>query len=145
MELVIKHFSQLTPDELLDIFKLRVSVFVVEQNCPYQEIDEADRQAYHIYLKEDNKIQAYVRLLPPNVTFDTVAIGRVISAKRGCGLGYKIFKSGIQAAQDIFGAKTIKIEAQTYAKGFYEKFGFKQSSEEFLEDGIEHIEMTLNL
>ena len=101
MELVIKHFSQLTPDELLDIFKLRVSVFVVEQNCPYQEIDEADRQAYHIYLKEDNKIQAYVRLLPPNVTFDTVAIGRVISAKRGCGLGYKIFKRGIQAAQDI--------------------------------------------
>ena len=74
MELVIKHFSQLTPDELLDIFKLRVSVFVVEQNCPYQEIDEADRQAYHIYLKEDNKIQAYVRLLPPNVTFDTVAL-----------------------------------------------------------------------
>ena len=58
MELVIKHFSQLTPDELLDIFKLRVSVFVVEQNGPYQEIDEADRQAYHIYLKEDNKIQA---------------------------------------------------------------------------------------
>ena len=74
-----------------------------------------------------------------------MAIGRVISAKRGCGLGYKIFKSGIQAAQDIFGAKTIKIEAQTYAKGFYERFGFKQSSEEFLEDGIEHIEMTLNL
>ena len=85
MELVIKHFSQLTPDELLDIFKLRVSVFVVEQNCPYQEIDEADRQAYHIYLKEDNKIQAYVRLLPPNVTFDTVAIGRVISAKIDAG------------------------------------------------------------
>ena len=82
MELILKHFRELTLDELADIYRLRVSVFVVEQNCPYQEIDAADKTAYHLYLKDEDGIQAYARVLPPGTTFETCSIGRVLSKKR---------------------------------------------------------------
>lgn len=141
MELNIKHFSQLSRDELFEIYKLRVTVFIVEQQCPYQEIDDADREAYHIFLKDEEGIQAYLRLLPAGVAFDAVSLGRVIAVKRRCGLGTRIVEAGIKAAKEILGAETIKIEAQVYARGLYEKLGFVQTSEEFLEDGIPHIEM----
>ena len=81
MELILKHFRELTLDELADIYRLRVSVFVVEQNCPYQEIDAADKTAYHLYLKDEDGIQAYARVLPPGTTFETCSIGRVLSKK----------------------------------------------------------------
>ena len=84
MELVVKHFNELCTEELLDICRMRVSVFVVEQKCPYQEIDYADKQAYHIYLKDDQGIQAYARVLPQGVTFDEASVGRVIAVKRRC-------------------------------------------------------------
>jgi len=142
MELIVRHFSELSREELFEIYRLRVSVFVVEQQCPYQEIDDADRLAYHVYLKDAEGIQAYLRVLPPKAVFDTAAIGRVIAVKRRCGLGTEIVAAGIKVAEEKFGAKTIKIEAQTYARGLYEKLGFVQTSEEFLEDGIPHIGMT---
>lgn len=141
MELFVKHFSQLTRDELFEIYKLRVAVFIVEQQCAYPEVDDADRQAYHIWLRDEDGIQAYLRVLPAGATFDTVSIGRVIAVKRRCGLGSRIVAEGIRAAKEKFGARVITIEAQTYAKGLYEKAGFIQSSEEFLEDGIPHIRM----
>ena len=141
MELFVKHFSQLTRDELFEIYKLRVAVFIVEQQCAYPEVDDADRQAYHIWLRDGDGIQAYLRVLPAGATFDTVSIGRVIAVKRRCGLGSRIVAEGIRAAKEKFGARVITIEAQTYAKGLYEKAGFIQSSEEFLEDGIPHIQM----
>lgn len=141
MQLYIKHFSQLSRDELFEIYKLRVAVFVVEQQCPYQEIDDADRAAYHIFLKDEAGIQAYLRLLPAGVTFDAVSLGRVIAVKRRCGLGTRIVEEGIKAAKEILGAETIKIEAQVYARELYEKIGFVQTSGEFLEDGIPHVEM----
>ena len=141
MELVVKPFSQLSTDELFEIYKLRVAVFIVEQQCAYPEVDDFDRLAYHIFLRDGECIQAYLRLLPPHTTFDTVSIGRVIAVKRRCGLGGRIVAEGVQAAREIFGAKQITIEAQTYARGLYEKAGFVQSSEEFLEDGIPHIQM----
>ena len=87
MELIVKHFSELSAEELFEIYKLRISVFVVEQNCPYQEADDADRAAYHVWLKDETGIKAYARVLPPGVTFDSAAIGRVIAVKRRCGLG----------------------------------------------------------
>ena len=145
MELVIKHFDELRTQELFEIFKLRVSVFVVEQNCPYQEVDDADKKAYHVYLKDETGIQAYLRVLPKGVTFSEASIGRVIAVKRRCGLGSLILSEGIKAAKERFGAESIVIGAQAYARGLYEKAGFVQSSSEFLEDGIPHIKMTLQL
>ncbi len=142
MELTGKHFSELTTEELFDIYKLRVSVFVVEQNCPYQEVDSADKTAYHIWLKEDGELLAYLRVLPRGVVREEVSLGRVIAVRRRCGLGSRILAAGIRTAVERFGADCIVIEAQTYAQGLYEKAGFVQTSEEFLEDGIPHIQMT---
>lgn len=141
MELVVKHFSELSLEELVDIYKLRVSVFVVEQNCAYQEIDDADKVAYHLYLKDDCGIQAYARVLPKGTTFDEVSLGRVIAKKRRCGLGSRILNVAIETAKTKFDATAIKIEAQVYAKSLYEKAGFVQISEPFLEDNIPHILM----
>ena len=143
MELHVKHFSELTTEELLEIYKLRVSVFVVEQKCAYQEVDDADRQACHLWLEDENGIVAYLRVLPKGVNFNEVSIGRVIAVNRRCGLGSKIVKSGIDLARERLGAECIIVEAQTYARVFYENFGFVQDGEEFLEDGIPHIPMIL--
>ena len=145
MELVVKNFSELNVEELLEIYKLRVSVFVVEQKCPYQEVDDADRVAYHIWLKDENGIEAYARVLPQGVTFPTASIGRVIAVKRRCGLGSRIVEAAINVAKTKFHADKLTIEAQVYARSLYEKNGFRQSSEEFLEDGIPHIQMQLEL
>ena len=141
MELVIKHFDELCTEELFEIFKLRVSVFVVEQNCPYQEVDDADKTAYHVYLKNETGIQAYLRVLPGSAS--APSIGRVIAVKRRCGLGSQILSAGIKVARERFAAECITVEAQVYARELYEMAGFVQSSSEFLEDGIPHIKMTL--
>ena len=141
MELIVKHFSELSAEELFEIYKLRVSVFVVEQKCPYQDVDDADRAAYHIWLKDEDGIEAYARVLPAGVTFPTASIGRVIAVKRRCGLGGKIVAAAIHTAENELNADKITIEAQVYARSLYEKSGFRQTSEEFLEDGISHIQM----
>lgn len=143
MDIIVKPFCELTSDELYEILRLRVDVFVVEQNCPYQEIDGLDRQATHLYFAENSEILAYLRILPAGVTFDVPALGRIVTAKRGLGLGAAIVREGIRLAREMFGDTEIKIEAQTQARGFYEKLGFFQSSEEFMDTGIPHIEMTL--
>ena len=98
MKLVVKHFSELSADELFELYKLRVSVFVVEQKCPYQEVDDADRAAYHVWLKDENGIEAYARVLPQGAVFPTASIGRVIAVKRRCGLGSKIVEAAVNVA-----------------------------------------------
>jgi ElaA protein len=145
MELVIKHFNELTLEELHDIYKLRVSIFIVEQNCPYQDIDGADKVAYHLYLKEDNEILAYLRVLPEGATYKEASIGRVVSARRREGLATRLLKEGIIVAKEKFDATTLTIGAQSYARKLYENVGFTQCSEEYLEDGIPHIHMSLNI
>ena len=145
MQLIVKHFSELSVDELFAIYKLRVAVFVVEQKCPYQEIDEADRSAYHIWLQDEDGIAAYARALPPGVTFAEASIGRVIAVKRRCGMGSRIVAAAVETAREKFSAGKITIEAQVYARSLYEKAGFRQISDEFLEDGIPHIQMQLQL
>lgn len=145
MELTVKHFSELSAEELFEIYKLRVSVFIVEQRCPYQDVDDADKTAYHLWLRDENGIAAYARLLPPGVTFPTAAIGRVIAVRRRCGLGTRIVDAAINAAREKLSADVITIEAQVYARSLYEKAGFVQTSEEFLEDGIPHVQMQLRL
>ena len=145
MELKIKHFSELSAEELFEIYKLRVSVFIVEQSCPYQDIDDADKSAYHVWLRDEDGLEAYARLLPAGVAFPTAAFGRIIAVKRRCGLGTKIVAAAIETARDKLGADMITIEAQVYARSLYENLGFRQTSEEFLEDGIPHIQMQLEL
>ena len=141
MELFVKHFAELTAQELYEIYRLRVSVFVVEQKCCYQEVDDADENAYHVWLRDRDGIGAYAR----GATFPEVSIGRVIAVKRRCGLGKQIVAAAIGTAKEKLHADKITIEAQTYVKKLYENFGFYQTSEEFLEDGIPHVQMQLDL
>ena len=141
MELVVKHFSELTVSELYDILKLRVDVFVVEQHCAYGEIDGKDREAFHVFFRDSDGIAAYLRVLDRGVSFPEPAIGRVISARRRCGIGSRLLQEGIKTAVEKFGASSIRIEAQTYARPFYEVQGFRKVSDEFLDEGISHIEM----
>lgn len=145
MELRHGRLDELTIREIYEIFRLRVSVFVVEQNCPYQEIDDADKEAIHMWLEEDGRIMAYLRVIPAGLVFDQVSIGRVIAVKRRCGLATRLIKEGIKTAAEELGATEIVLEAQTYARSLYEKLGFCQISEEFLEDGIPHIKMRLEI
>ena len=145
MEIIVKHFSDLSVQELFEIYKLRVSVFVVEQHCPYQEVDNADKAAYHVWLQDEDGIEAYARVLPQGAAFPSAAIGRVIAVKRRLGLGSRVVAAAIDVAASKFNADKITIEAQVYARGLYEKLGFRQTSDEFLEDGIPHIQMQLEL
>lgn len=139
MNTIIKSFDKLTTQELFHIYKLRVDVFVVEQQCPYHEIDDIDLISHHIYLQNDSSlILAYCRLYKQN---DTFHIGRVIATERLKGYGTQIIKTAIEFAEKTLHADSIIIEAQTYAKNFYEKLGFIQTSEPFDEDGIPHIQM----
>lgn len=145
MKTIIKSFAQLTNEELYEILKLRIEVFIVEQNCPYQDIDGLDRQCLHAYLQDDDGvIQAYVRILPPGLKFTVASIGRVISCTRRQGLGTKIMKTAISYIFDNYATANIMIEAQVYAKNFYELLGFVCCSDIFLEDDIPHVRMILN-
>ena len=141
MEQVVKRFDELTVEELYEILRARAEVFVVEQNCAYQDLDDVDKEAYHVWLKEDEKLLAYLRVIDKGKRLDEVSIGRVISLKRREGIATKLMKIGVEVAMERFGAKVIKIGAQLYAKPFYEGCGFKQISGEYLEDGIPHIYM----
>lgn len=143
MELFVKRFEELSVEELYKILQVRVVVFVIEQNCVYQEIDDKDQYSYHVFLKDDTGIKAYLRVIDKGVSFEEVSIGRVLTLERGCGLGNRILFEGIKVAKERMNADRIKIEAQSYTKEFYERAGFKQVSEEFLEDGIPHIRMVL--
>jgi ElaA protein len=145
MELCVKTFDELTADELYDLLALRTAVFVVEQQCPYQDADGLDRQALHVWLRDENGIRAYLRVMDRGVCGDEVRIGRVIAVERRQGLGSRVLAAGIKAAKERFRAETIAVEAQVYAKGLYEKQGFRTVSEEFLEDGIPHVKMVLTI
>ena len=122
----IRHFDELTTDELYRILKLRVSIFVVEQDCPYMELDDRDRQAVHVWMEDEDGIQAYLRIMDRDVENVYVSIGRVIAVKRRCGLGTRILQEGIRVAKERFHAEQIYLEAQEYAKSLYEKQGFQQ-------------------
>lgn len=141
MELIVKHFDELSTKELFEIYKLRVDVFVVEQECPYPEVDDADLTAHHIWLQDEDGIEAYARVLPPGTTFNEASIGRVIAKKRRLGLGTKIVSAAIEVVKEKFKTTEIKIGAQVYARSLYESLGFQQVSEPYLEDGIAHILM----
>ena len=141
MKTYVKQFNDLTVNELYEIMKLRVDVFVVEQECAYRELDDLDQDAVHVWISDDEGICAYLRVLDRGVESDYVALGRVISKRRGEGLGAMVIDEGIRVAKELFSADKIYLEAQTYAEGFYEKKGFRRISDEFMMDGIPHIKM----
>ena len=138
-----KFFEELSIKELYEILKARAEIFVVEQNCVYQDLDDTDYRSLHVFCEEDGKVTAYLRAFQTDES--VVQMGRVLSINHGKGLGKKILCYGISATKDKFGPQKIFIEAQCCATGFYEKFGFEICSEEFLEDGIPHVQMMLKL
>lgn len=143
MELKVRFFSELTAKELYGILKARSAVFVVEQSCIYQDIDGRDEQSLHVFYEENGQVVAYLRAFIKDE--QTVQIGRVLTVKRGTGLGGRLLSEGIRQVKAVFNPTRIYIEAQCYAAGFYEREGFKTCSEPFLDDGIPHVEMILEL
>ena len=137
-----KSFQELTVDELYELLRVRSGVFVVEQNCVYQDLDGDDQKSIHLWLTVADKVVALARVCPAGTHMKEISIGRVITTERGKGYGKLIMLHAIDAAKEHFNAKLIDIEAQEYAKGFYESAGFKQSSDTFMLDGIPHIKMT---
>jgi ElaA protein len=142
----LKAFSSLTIDELYAILHLRNNVFVVEQNCVFLDADYKDQKGWHLMGYADDTLAAYTRLFPAGVSFAEASIGRVVTARhaRDSGFGKKLMIESINSLYKLFDRQPIRIGAQLYLKKFYESFGFQQSSDVYLEDGIEHIEMLLN-
>lgn len=139
MELTVKTFNELNIDELYEILRVRSEVFVVEQTCIYQDIDGIDKNSLHMFFMEDGAIPAYLRVF--FIEEGVVQIGRVLTTKRGAGLGGELLAKSLIAIKERMAPSKIYLEAQCYATGFYEREGFKIISEEFLEDGIPHVAM----
>lgn len=140
--LTVKRFYELSQDELFAIYKARCDIFVVEQNCPYPEVDEFDKVAYHITYSEGGALLAYCRLLPERSRFQAASVGRVLATVRRRGYASLVVAEAIRVARDILKVDTLVLDAQTYVIEFYEKLGFAVTSGEFLEDGIPHVQMT---
>lgn len=139
----LKKFEDLSSHELYKIMQLRNEVFVVEQNCVYQDADNKDIQSWHFMGWQQDKLVAYTRLLPPGLCYTEASIGRVVTSPsaRGEGIGSELMIQSIEQVKKMFGIVSIKIGAQLYLQKFYTSLGFQQTSEIYLEDGIEHIEM----
>ncbi len=135
--------SSLTTDELLEILSLRSEVFVVEQNCVYQDPDHWDRVAEHLCFYQHDELVAYARLLPPNTRFVEPSIGRVLTrlSSRGKGLGKMLMREAIERCRVLYDHQYIRISAQCYLQRFYEELGFSICSAAYEEDGIPHVEM----
>lgn len=141
----VKRLDEFTVKELYEVLRVRAEVFVVQQNCVYQDLDGKDERSLHVIGYENGKVAAYLRIFWKDASQNLVQIGRVLTMERGKGFGADILKAGIRAAKENMKAGKIFIEAQCYATGFYEKAGFRVCSQEFLEDGIPHVEMILDL
>ena len=138
--------EDLSGTEVHAVIAARESVFVVEQNCPYQEADSHDINAWHLIAYKNSQIAGYLRVVDPGHKYPEPSIGRVLTTKefRGTGLGKHLTEVGIARTQEQFPGLGLRISAQLYLKKFYEEFGFRSVSEEYMEDNIPHIEMILN-
>ena len=143
INLKIKPFNELSLHELYSVLQLRSIVFVVEQNCVYQDMDGKDEKALHLLGEYENKIVAYARLFKVGDYFENASIGRVVihPEARNKKFGHDMMRQAIAAINEYFSETKITISAQLYLKKFYESHGFVQTSEVYLEDDIEHIEM----
>ena len=138
----MKEFKELTTEELYEILKLRAEVFVVEQNCPYQDLDDKDQSSYHLFLEDNGQIISVLRILPENIAYKEMAIGRLIVKKsyRGKGISRKMMARAMEFITDDLGKEKIRLSGQDYLSDFYQSLGFEKVSEMYLEDGIEHFE-----
>jgi ElaA protein len=138
-----KYFDELNPHELYAILQLRNEVFVVEQQCVFQDADNKDQDSYHLMGWQNDKLVAYTRIVPPGIIYPQPSVGRVVThpASRRSGIGKLLMLESLNRVVNLFGEVPVKIGAQLYLKNFYESLGFRQTGEIYLEDGIKHIEM----
>ncbi len=147
MDWIIKTYEALSKEELYHLLQLRIEVFVIEQNCPYQDVDGKDQKSIHVWTNnEAGKPIAYLRIVAPGVSYAEPSIGRVLTKEtnRKGGLGRALMEEGIRVCQEWYPNETIRISAQEYLLDFYSSLGFVQVGEMYLEDDIPHIEMTLD-
>ena len=143
-KIFIKHYRSLDLDEFHDIIALRMQVFVVEQDCPYQDLDGLDKDAYHLFvLNSENKIIGTLRILKKGICYPEIAIGRVVSHQnhRDKQIGHLMMREAISFIQTELKESSIRLSAQTHLLKFYQKHGFESTEKEYLEDGIPHTEM----
>lgn len=140
---ILKKFDELSPSELYAILRLRNEVFIIEQNCIYQDLDNKDQASMHLMGWEKDELVAYTRILPVGVSYNHPSIGRVVTSpsKRRTGLGKELMEKSIEFVENLYGKGPIRIGAQLYLKKFYEELGFRQVSDIYDEDNIQHIEM----
>jgi len=140
-----KKFDELSTAELYAILKLRNGVFIIEQNCIYQDADDKDQLSWHLMGWDGENLAAYARIIPPGISYEQASIGRVVTspAYRKAGLGRILMQTSISRTLGQFNCAEIKIGAQVYLTKFYESLGFRPCSSPYLEDGIPHIEMIL--
>lgn len=143
MKFVCKQFSELTTKELYEIIKARVEIFVVEQKIAYQDLDDIDYKSTHCFLEEEGKVVAYLRFF--DIGDKTKRISRVITIEHGKGFGKELMNKSLEIIRKKTDCKKIMIHSQKYAKGYYEKHGFVVTSDDFLEEGIVHVTMELDL
>ena len=146
MTISVKSFNEFTTEELYEVLRLRSEIFVVEQNCVYQDIDLKDQKAIHVLGYFQNELVAYTRIFKPGDYFQQASIGRVLvkESYRSRKWGYDIMEASIKAIEQDFLATTIKISAQQYLEKFYNTMGFLTVGEPYLEDGIPHVAMFRN-
>jgi len=147
MKFILYHgIDEMSSSELYDILKLRQDIFIVEQDCVYDDIDDLDGASQHLLLKIGNELAAYSRIVPPKVKFDEISIGRIVVKMkfRGYGYGKKIVLESFNHISQN-GHKAIRIEAQSHLVKFYENLGFKSAGEIYILDGIPHLQMVRNL
>ena len=143
MNWILKKFESLTPHELYAILRLRSGVFVIEQKCVFQDMDNKDQECHHLMGWQEDLLTAYARLVPPGLTYKEASVGRVATspAVRGSGAGKMLIEKSIEEVFTLYGKGPIKIGAQLYLKKFYNSFGFEQIGDVYDEDGIDHIKM----
>lgn len=145
MNLIIKKFDELTNKELYEILKSRAAIFIIEQNINYQDLDDIDYNSLHCFYKENDKVTAYLRAFYKEDNKDIVKIGRVLTLKHNQGLGRRLLTESLPQIIKIMKPKKITMDAQKYAIGFYQKFGFQVVSDEFIEEEILHVIMELDV
>ncbi len=139
----LARFDDLSVREAHDIFRARIEVFVLEQDCPFQDLDGLDPLSWHLVGRTCGEIEAYCRIVPPGAKFDEPSIGRVITTKlvRGTGVGRELMREAIARTRALYPGRPIRVAAQAHLERFYGEFGFVRASEPYLEDDIPHIDM----
>ena len=143
LSIYFRSYNELTKSELFDIYLLRQEVFIVEQNCVYQDIDQKDHYSYHLMVYDKDILVAYLRIVHPGISYDEPSIGRVLTkmSYRRRGISKNIMQSAIQKVRDVYNHSNIRISAQEYLIPFYRSLNFAPVGEVYLEDDIPHIEM----